>query len=213
MKQKPEKSERSSLWYPLIAFLIVAGACLALYGTYKVRQHMNYQRMIAAQKKYDEENNPVLKHERKFIKQVADPSVKLYKQDHKVLPSIVIAQAILESNWGKSKLYTEANNPFGIKGTYNGDYIMYETGEYINHKHITEKAQFRKYPDLQSAIEDHNEALYEKFLKRDDKITDYREEAKLLQKNTYATDPDYANKLIRVIKAHDLQKYDQEAMK
>ncbi|USS84460.1 glucosaminidase domain-containing protein [Fructilactobacillus myrtifloralis] len=212
MKQKPTNSERSNLWYPLIGFLIVASVFLALFGTYKIRQHINYQRMITAQKKFEEENNPVLKHERKFIKQVAQPSVQLYRQDHKVLPSIVIAQAILESNWGKSKLYTEANNPFGIKGTYNGNYIIYETGEYINHKHITEKGQFRKYPNLQAAIEDHNQALYDKFLNRNDNITDYREEAKLLQKNTYATDPNYAKKLTRVIKAHDLEKYDQEAM-
>ncbi|ANZ57451.1 mannosyl-glycoprotein endo-beta-N-acetylglucosamidase [Fructilactobacillus lindneri] len=211
MKNKNKRNDGKSIWYPIIAFLIVAGFILLLFGTYKVRKYMNEQTLIKNEKKFNEENNPTIKQHNKFIKQVATPSIEQYKKNHQVLPSIVIAQAILESNWGKSKLYQKAKNPFGIKGTYQGASISYETGEYINHKHVTQVCQFRKYPDLQAAIEDHNQALFDKFLKKDN-ITSYREEAELLQKNTYATDPDYADKLIKVIKTHDLQKYDKQAI-
>ncbi|WP_413627813.1 glucosaminidase domain-containing protein [Fructilactobacillus vespulae] len=212
MKFKIKTNEKgNSIWYPIIAFVIVAGTFSLLFGTYKIRQHINQQRLIAAQKAYNEAHDPILIQQRKFIKQVSAPSVNLYKKNKQVLPSIVIAQAILESNWGKSKLYTNAYNPFGIKGTYQGDSISYSTGEYIDGKHVDEIAQFRKYPDLQTAIEDHNQALYDKFLSKDH-TTDYKEQAKLLQKNTYATDPEYTKKIVNVIKTHNLVKYDNEAM-
>jgi len=212
MKFKIKTNENgNSIWYPIIAFVIVFGTVGLLYGTYKIRQHINQQNLIKSEKAYQEAHDPVLKQHRKFIKQVSGPSVALYKKNKQVLPSIVTAQAILESDWGKSKLYTNAYNPFGIKGTYEGESISYDTGEYINGKHITQVAQFRKYPDLQTAIEDHSEALYEKFLHKSG-MTSYKEQAKLLQKNTYATDPDYAKKLIKVIETHKLAKYDKEAI-
>ncbi|WP_252893663.1 glucosaminidase domain-containing protein [Lentilactobacillus senioris] len=54
-----------------------------------------------------------------FISQVAHPAIKLYEKNQQVLPSIVVAQAVLESSWGgNSDLYRNANNPFGIKGSY-----------------------------------------------------------------------------------------------
>ncbi|EKK21099.1 N-acetylmuramoyl-L-alanine amidase [Fructilactobacillus florum 8D] len=211
MKSTKTRHSNSSIWYPIIAFLIVFGTVLLLFGVYKVRQHINQQRLLENERKFNRENDPVYQQHQKFIKQVADPAVAQYKQNQQVLPSVVIAQAILESDWGKSKLYQNAYNPFGIKGTYNGQSISYNTDEYIDNKRVTQVGQFRKYPDLQSAIEDHNQALYDKFLKKGG-ITDYKEEAELLQKNTYATDPKYAKKLINVIKTHGLDKYDKEAM-
>ncbi|WP_429971515.1 glycoside hydrolase family 73 protein [Fructilactobacillus sp. Tb1] len=201
----------NSIWYPVIAFVIVFGTFGLLFGTYKIRQHINQQNLIKSELAYQRAHDPVLKQHNKFIKQVATPSVALYKENKQVLPSIVIAQAILESDWGKSKLYTNAYNPFGIKGTYQGQSISYDTGEYINGKNVTQVGQFRKYPSLQAAIEDHNQALYKEFIHKTG-MTSYKEQAKLLQKNTYATDPNYAKKIIKVIETHKLAKYDKQAM-
>lgn len=65
---------------------------------------------------------------------MAKPAVRVYKKNHQVLPSIVVAQAIIESNWGQSQLYQQADNPFGMKGNYNGNTKLFPTTEYVNGK-------------------------------------------------------------------------------
>ena len=54
-----------------------------------------------------------------FLSTIKEGCIKGW-QSHAVLASISGAQAILESNWGKSTLALQANNLFGIKGDYNG---------------------------------------------------------------------------------------------
>ena len=132
---------------------------------------------------------------------------------YKILPSISAAQAALESTWGESGLAIQGNNLFGIKGSYNGQSIKFPTQEYVNGKWITIMADFRKYPSWNESIEDHG-----KFLTENSRyanlvgITDYRTVAQLLQQDGYATDPQYANKLISIIQGNNLQTWDQEAL-
>ncbi|MCF6515258.1 hypothetical protein GSH19_03705 [Lactobacillus sp. S2-2] len=137
--------------------------------------------------------------------------MKSYNKNKQVLPSIVIAQAVLESDWGTSGLYLNANNPFGIKGEYKGESIRYNTAEYENGKKVMVVANFRKYPSLQAAIDDHNYLISKKFIKRTD-LYSFRKQAYLIQKNAYATDPDYAKKVIGVIVKNNLREYDTEAI-
>ena len=69
--------------------------------------------------------------------------------------SVMIAQAILESGWGTSTLTTQANNMFGIKGSYNGQYVEMATLEDNgsgNYYQII--AKFRKYPSLRESFQD-----------------------------------------------------------
>lgn len=146
-----------------------------------------------------------------FISKVANPAIKLYEKNQQVLPSIVIAQAILESSWGNSDLYRNANNPFGIKGTYHGQSIRYDTEEVVSGKRITVKADFRKYPSLLAAINDHNRLLSQRFIKQNN-VLSYRKMATLLQQNSYATDPNYAKKLIQIIRKYQLSQYDLTAI-
>ena len=61
-------------------------------------------------------------HSQAFIESVAQGAINGW-QTYKVLPSITVAQAILESGWGNSYLSTAAHNLFGIKGSYNGNSI------------------------------------------------------------------------------------------
>lgn len=146
-----------------------------------------------------------------FIEKVSKPAITLYQDNHQVLPSIVIAQAVLESSWGDSDLYRNANNPFGIKGNYRGKSVSYNTEEVYSGKRVTIKANFRKYPSLLAALNDHNQLLSTTFIKKDN-ILSYRTMAKLLQQNGYATDPSYAKKLIQIIRKYKLSQYDLTAI-
>jgi len=141
-----------------------------------------------------------------FIKKMAKPAVRVYQQNGQVLPSIVIAQAILESSWGTSELFIQANNPFGVKGSYQGQAKRFPTTEYVNNKKITVIAYFRDYPTLTAAILDHDTLLKQSYFKQT--VTDYKTAAQLLQSNGYATDPHYARKLMNVIATYNLNQYD-----
>lgn len=141
-------------------------------------------------------------------------------REHAVLASISGAQAILESNWGKSTLALQANNLFGIKGDYNGESFSVETKEFINKVFKIVDATFRKYPSWSESITDHS-ALFTSTEWRKNNYaavvgeTDYKKAAQALSDAGYATDPDYPVKLIKLIEAYDLAAWDviEEATK
>lgn len=119
--------------------------------------------------------------------------------------SITLAQGLLESGAGKSKLATEANNHFGIKADsrWNGDtYSSFDNGNW--HK-------FRVYKNAEKSYEDHslflaNNSRYEALFKLD--RADYKGWAKGLKKAYYAEDREYDSKLIGIIDRYELHKYD-----
>lgn len=124
-----------------------------------------------------------------------------------VLASITIAQAALESGWGK---YAPGNNLFGIKGSGQ----EFTTQEYVNGHFVTITDGFRVYDSWLGSIQDHSEFLVENsryarygfFDACQNK--DYAQAAAALQLAGYATDPNYAEKLIAIIEAHGLSGYD-----
>ena len=146
-----------------------------------------------------------------FLNQIKQGTINTWTT-HRVLPSISAAQAILESAWGQSTLATSAHNLFGIKGDYNGQYVIMKTQEYINGQYIYIDAPFRKYPDVASSIADHGTFLnvnsrYSNLLG----VTDYKTVAQLLQADGYATAPTYAESLIRIIEQYHLYDWDKES--
>ena len=149
-----------------------------------------------------------------FIDEIAPLAVELNKQTGGVLPSITIAQAILESNYGKSELAIKANNLFGIKGSYKGKSVKMQTMEYKNNKSYTIETEFRAYPDLKSAFIDHTKLILEGTSWNENQYydvlaaTNYQEAAHALKKNHYSTDPMYPEKLIAIIEQYNLGKYD-----
>lgn len=147
-----------------------------------------------------------------FFNKIKDGAIKGWKT-HKVLPSISLAQAALESAWGKSELATKGNNLFGIKGTYNGNSVTVKTSEFVNGAWIKVDAKFRKYPTWNESIEDHgtffNSSEWRKKNYKDViGETDYKKAANALQKAGYATDPTYSNKLIKLIEEYKLNQWD-----
>lgn len=142
-----------------------------------------------------------------FIQKVATPAVEVYRKNGQVLPSIVIAQSILESSWGTSKIFQQANNPFGIKGSYHGKTGSFVTHEYVNGERIKIHANFRIYPSLTVAIQDHDNVLKSRYLPQPAK--NYQEASQKLQAGGYATDPDYAQKLNSLIVSYKLNQFDK----
>ena len=114
--------------------------------------------------------------------------------------SITLAQALLESDDGNSPLATEANNHFGIKCA---DW----TGETFLKDDDKKNDCFRKYNSVIESYDDHSNFLktrprYAACFKLD--ITDYRGWARELKKAGYATNPQYAERLIKIIEDNNL---------
>lgn len=142
------------------------------------------------------------------------PHAKTLQEGYGVLPSIIIGQAILESNWGISQLASEYNNLFGIKAFGHPEKVTLDTQEYVNGQWIVIQGDFRVYQNWEESMTDHTMLFvngvdwspekYEKVLS----ATNYRDAAIALQEAGYATDPDYANKVIHVIETYQLNQYD-----
>lgn len=142
---------------------------------------------------------------RSFVAQMLQPA--RYASRQSGIPySLIIAQAALESGWGKKEIMTAEGKPshniFGIKvgSMWNGSQARVYTKEFLQGGMKKVIADFKVYPSYFSAFKD-----YANLLNRD---TRYRgvvaassaEEAALeMQKSGYATDPEYANKLIKIL--------------
>jgi DNA-binding Xre family transcriptional regulator len=127
-------------------------------------------------------------------------------REYGIPASITLAQGILESGSGKSKLASEGNNHFGIKchDTWNGPTM-----------HLDDDAPnecFRKYKSVDQSFEDHSLFLkkprYQELFGLE--ITDYKGWAQGLKKCGYATSPTYAKSLIDLIEEYNLTQLDTE---
>lgn len=143
-----------------------------------------------------------------FINSIKDYAIAIYNEGGNLLPSVTIAQAILESGWGKSKLSIECKNLFGIKGDYNGSYGTYPTQEYINGKWITVNANFRKYPTYKESLKDHDNLMNLDRYSFVRQSKTYQTQCNNLYMCGYATDPSYADKLIEIIEYNKLYDFD-----
>ena len=149
-----------------------------------------------------------------FINKIA-PFAATTWTTHHVLPSITIAQAILESAWGTSKLAVEANNLYGIRATppWAGEVYAIITAEYGDAGWYMEMVNFRKYASWLDSTNDHGafftstdwrKEIYKNVVGE----TDYKKAAQALSAAGYATDPAYPAKLIRIIENYNLSRFD-----
>lgn len=145
-----------------------------------------------------------------FIDAVASHAVPL-KETHGIKPSIAIAQAIVESNWGQSGLAVREQNYFGIKGSASEP--TYATLEY-DEEWIEIRASFRTYSSMEESVTDYanllangtqwNPDLYQPVIEAEN----YKEAAHALKSAGYATDPDYPTKLIEIVELYNLYEFD-----
>lgn len=127
-----------------------------------------------------------------------------HKNKYKIPASIKLAQGLLETGGGKSRLATQANNHFGIKcHGWDGEFILADDD--------AKNECFRKYATADDSYEDHSAFLlrysrYASLFRLEP--TDYKGWAGGLQEAGYATNKSYANTLIKLIEDYQLYQYD-----
>lgn len=146
-----------------------------------------------------------------FVKDIY-PVAKKIAKDMNVNPLAIVAQAALETGWGKHMITDQSGNSsfnfFGIKADkrWSGDSVEVVTHEYHQNVMMKERAQFRSYPSMQAGLEDYAKFLqsprYEQALKQGSDVDGY---AKELQQAGYATDPFYAKKISRIANSDLMQ--------
>lgn len=145
------------------------------------------------------------------------PSASVIAQKNDLYASVMMAQAVLESGWGTSKLASEPNhNLFGIKGEYEGSSVNMNTLEDSGNQNYYEiQANFRKYPSYHESLEDYASLLrngtdwdplfYSGTWKSN---TSNYQDATAYLTGRYATDTAYASKLNQIIEKNNLAVYD-----
>lgn len=133
-----------------------------------------------------------------------------------LFPSVIIAQAILESGWGESALAKQYNNHFGMKkgsgtnyGGWDGQTVTLKTGEVINGQSITVNGVFRVYPSLEASIIDHNGLFFTLSRYRDVCTAKTpREQITAIKNGGYATATHYVDAVMNVIDSNNLARFD-----
>lgn len=145
-----------------------------------------------------------------FLATYAPAAIK--EQERSGVPaSLSLAQLIQESGWDLSGLARKAKNLFGIKAdkSWDGEVYYSPTTEYVNGQRVTVVAGFRQYDSYEESFADHTKFFqdnrrYKNLLT----MSDPYEMATELERVGYATDPNYAESLIGLIKSNDLTQYD-----
>ncbi|MCI6618468.1 MAG: glucosaminidase domain-containing protein [Prevotella sp.] len=138
-----------------------------------------------------------------YIDQYKDLAIR-EMQRYRIPASITLAQGLFESRAGLSDLAVKGNNHFGIK-------CHGWTGRSVFHDDDASQECFRAYENAFESYEDHSKFLagsqrYSRLFAL--KTTDYRGWAHGLKACGYATNPNYANKLIEIIELYRLYQYD-----
>ena len=146
-----------------------------------------------------------------FIGSIVNGAIQGWAQ-HQILPSLTLAQAILESAWGKSSLASQYHNLFGIKGSYKGMSVNMPTYEEYGGRMVLINDAFRRYPDNNASVQDHtdflvNNSRYHNLIG----VRDANTATYLIRADGYATASSYTNSLRSVINTYDLTRYDRVA--
>ncbi len=138
-----------------------------------------------------------------YIDQYKDVAIEQMKK-HRIPASITLAQGLFESGAGRSELARKGNNHFGIK-------CHGWKGRTVHHDDDARNECFRAYDNAYESYEDHSRFLvsgkrYQGLFSL--KTTDYKGWAHGLKAAGYATNPNYATKLIQIIELYKLYEYD-----
>jgi flagellum-specific peptidoglycan hydrolase FlgJ len=210
-------------------FIIVVGQKLAVPGGYrplpqKVVVQTNPDQTVQAPPSDDTQaaaaiqapkrSMPVLGNtpQERFIASIGEAAV--VSQDQTGVPaSVTIAQAILETYWGSSRLAREANNYFGIKAqTRSGPagVVSFDVWEVFGGRNVVQSEPFRAYNTIAESFVDHGQFFLENgrytaaMAARDDP----KQFAREINRAGYATDPAYASKLIALMDRYNLYRFD-----
>ena len=142
-----------------------------------------------------------------FINSIKDGAVQAYNE-YGVLPSLTMAQAILESGWGKSSI---GNNIFGIKAGsgWKGKTINCRTSEQnANGTYYQINADFRDYDSVDDSIVDHAVLLTQDRYKPVLAAKNYKDACVAVRQCGYATSLSYSQNLISLVEQYGLDQWD-----
>ena len=148
--------------------------------------------------------------QQEFIASIA-PHAQELQSKYGVPASIAIAQAALESGWGKK---AAGNNFYGVKGSANGSSVEVATHEFLGGVRRAVTDNFRAYSSAFDSMEDYGHLLASKARYVGVvQASSANEAADALQRAGYATDPRYAEKLKAIIADNDLTRFDDPSYK
>ena len=133
-----------------------------------------------------------------FFNQLAPIVVNEYvrrKGQKRLYPSTVLAMAALESGYNLN-----ATTLFGIKG----EGVVLDTTEYINGEYVNVKDSFKYFPNLTASVQGLYDLVQWDNYDRATSSTDWEAECRMMKACGYATDPDYADKLINIVNSYQL---------
>lgn len=190
----------------LFVLLLLVLLAILTYRLVNYRQTLQEEQQYWAQVHHEKEG---------FLKAIAPVCQRMQRQ-YGVLASISMAQAALESDYGRSQLGAEYNNLYGVKADpADPHHVMMPTLEYIDGEWLEVEEPFKVYPSWEESIHEHAQLLTygtswdPNFYSQVIQAESPQGQAQALQEAGYATDPDYANKLLGIIEEWDLDQYDQ----
>ena len=194
----------------ILFLLIIAFVAFRYYRRQAIQSEQIRQEQLAR----EEARQKIIRQHKAFIREIG-PIAKEVDKSFDLLPSITIAQACLESDYGKSDLSQKYNNLFGVKGNNPNTSAVLKTKEFEKGKWIEIKARFQIYDSYEASIRAHAR-LFQKGTTWDAQqyrhvlaAKNYEAQARALVKDGYATDPDYADKLIKLIEEYNLDRFDK----
>lgn len=141
------------------------------------------------------------------------PAAQECQAKHGIPASFTLAQAALESRWGDSQLAKQAFNLFGVKAdsAWHGPVYNIGTGEFFDGKEVFVPASWRKYGSWAECMEDRAQF----FIKNRRYASCFQQTtgegwARAVAAAGFATDPNYADKLIAVMRGRNMQRFDMK---
>lgn len=147
----------------------------------------------------------VAPHVQAFLDRLAGPALRVAERSG-IPARLILAQAALETGWGRSVADNgngeSSHNLFGIKATggWQGDSTLATTHEFEGGAMVKREERFRSYASIEQSLEDYARLLTESPRYSGIKGASSEEGARQLQAGGYATDPDYADKLISILR-------------
>ncbi len=149
-----------------------------------------------------------------FVEQLY-PLAAQHAQALGIDPKALIAQAAVETGWGQHMIHKptgeNAFNLFGIKADkrWHGEKATVPTIEYENDIATQQKAQFRAYPSFAQSMQDYVQFVQQnpRYEAAIEQAADLKQYFEHLQQSGYATDPNYAQKVLSVLQSPVLRDF------
>lgn len=148
--------------------------------------------------------------QRQFVNNIYNAILKYASEYNIIAYPPILAQAILESGWGKSSLAKRYHNYFGMKcgSKWKGKSVNLATKEEYNIGTLTSiRDNFRVYDTLEDGVKGYFEFINTSRYKNLKGVADTKTYLKLIKNDGYATSSRYVENLMNVVKNYDLEKY------